>query len=241
MLKHFLAAANQLDDRAFRSVLLRGLLSAIAALILTSFGARYGMQHIDLPFIDAPEWLLNVGTAAIFLGASWFLFPAIATAVMSLFLDDVVDAVEDKHYPNSKAPKTLGLGETVWMSTRLLFIVLIVNLLALPFYVVLLFTAIGPFVLFAAINGYLLGREYFEMVASRHVSHKEAARLRRANRTEIFILGLGVTGLFMIPVINLIAPLVGAGAAVHSFHRILREETAWQRQNGLSGHVRSQR
>lgn len=239
MLKHFIAAANQLDDRAFRSVLVRGLLSAIAALAITSFGARYTMARIDIPFWEAPDWILNVGTAAIFLASSWFLFPAIATAVMSLFLDDVVDSVENKHYPEHKAPKTLALGETIWMSLRLLLIVLVVNVLALPFYLLLLFTAIGPFVLFAGINGYLLGREYFEMVASRHISSKDAARLRRAHRTEIFLLGLGVTGLFMIPVINLIAPLVGAGAAVHSFHKIMQEEIAWQRQNGLGAGAHS--
>lgn len=230
MLRHFIAAANQLDDRAFRSVLIRGLLSAIAALSVTSFGARYVMARVDIPWWEAPGWLLNVGTAAIFLAASWFLFPAIATAVMSLFLDDVVDAVEDKHYPNAKAPKVLRLTETVWMSLRLLLIVLVVNLLALPFYLILLFTAIGPLVLFAVLNGYLLGREYFEMVASRHMPGKEAARLRRAYRGEIFILGLGVTALFMIPVINLIAPLVGAAAAVHSFHKIMQEEQAWRMQ-----------
>lgn len=232
MLKHFIASANQLDDKAFRSVLVRGLLSAIAALALTSFGARYVMARVDIPIWQAPEWLLNVGTAAIFLAASWFLFPAIATAVMSLFLDDVVDAVETRHYRDTKAQHTLGLPETVWMSAKLLLLVLVVNLLALPFYLLLLFTAIGPFILFAGLNGYLLGREYFEMVASRHMLPREAKRLRRLHRGEIFILGLGVTGLFMIPVINLIAPLVGAGAAVHSFQQIMREEKAWDAQKG---------
>lgn len=232
MLKHFIASANQLDDKAFRSVLVRGLLSAIAALALTSFGARYVMARVDIPIWQAPDWLLNVGTAAIFLAASWFLFPAIATAVMSLFLDDVVDAVETRHYPDNKAPHVLGLTETVWMSAKLLMLVLIVNLIALPFYLLLLFTAIGPFILFAALNGYLLGREYFEMVATRHMPAREAKRLRRLHRSEIFILGLGVTGLFMIPVVNLIAPLVGAGAAVHSFHKIMRDEMAWQKRPG---------
>lgn len=223
MLKHFLNAIGQLDDRRFRGVLVRGLLSALVCLAGVTFAARYGMNTLDVPWWDAPGWLLNLGSAAIFLGASWFLFPAIATAVMGLFLDDVIDAVEDTHYPHDKAPRSIGLTEAIWLSIKLFGLILIVNLLALPFYIALVFTAIGPLILFASLNGYLLGREYFEMVALRHMRAKEAARLRRAWRADIFILGLGVTGLFMIPIINLIAPLVGAAAAVHSFHQLRRQ------------------
>ncbi|MEO0410910.1 MAG: EI24 domain-containing protein [Pseudomonadota bacterium] len=222
MIRNFLKAISQLDDRRFRSVLVRGLVSAVLCLAGVTFAARYGMNTLDIPWWDAPEWLINLGSATLFIGASWFLFPAIATAVMGLFLDDVIDAVEDEHYPHAKAPRSIGLSEAVWLSIKLLGLILLVNLLALPFYILLLFTAIGPLILFAALNGYLLGREYFEMVALRHMRGRDAARLRRAWRADIFILGLGVTGLFMIPVINLIAPLVGAAAAVHSFHEIKR-------------------
>jgi len=231
MLKHFLSAIAQLDDKPFRAVLIRGLLSALIVLGLTSFIARVAMTYVDIPYWDAPEWLLNISSVALFFGASWFLFPAIATAVMGLFLDDVIDAVETKHYPHTRARKRLGIAEAAVMSAKLLMSILLLNLLALPFYLILLFTAIGPVFLFAALNGYLLGREYFEMVAARHLDAKQVAHLRRDNRIEVFLLGLGITGLFMIPVINLIAPLVGAGAAVHSFQSHMQEVLAWQHKS----------
>ncbi|MEM7568691.1 MAG: EI24 domain-containing protein [Pseudomonadota bacterium] len=223
MIQHFLKAISQLDDKRFRSVLIRGLLSAIVCLAAVTFAARYGMAHVDIPWWETPDWLLNIGSAALFMGASWFLFPAIATAVMGLFLDDVIDAVEETHYPHARAPRSIGVTEAAWLSVKLFGWILLVNLLALPFYIALLFTAIGPLILFVALNGYLLGREYFEMVALRHMRAKQAAKLRRAWRGDMFLLGVGVTGLFMIPVINLIAPLVGAAAAVHSFHTVRRE------------------
>ncbi|MEM9879067.1 MAG: EI24 domain-containing protein [Pseudomonadota bacterium] len=235
MLKHFLRAARQLDDHAFRSVLLRGVFSALIALIFAAFAARWGMSTVDIPFIDAPAWLLDIGALSVFTAASWFLFPAIATAVMGLFLDDIIDAVEAKHYPSLPAKKRLGFAEAAWMSVKLALVILAVNLLALPFYIILLFTAIGPLVLFVGINSYLLGREYFEMVAARHIAPKDVSRFRRQNRVDVFLLGLGITGLFMIPVINLIAPLVGVGAAVHSFHHTMGDAIAWRARDGDHG------
>ncbi|MGD1956637.1 MAG: EI24 domain-containing protein [Sphingomonadales bacterium] len=222
MIKFFLKSFRQLDDRRFRSVLLRGLISAVLCLGLVTFAARAGMGAIDIPYWDAPDWLLNAGSAIIFMSASWFLFPAIATAVMGLFLDDIIDAVEDKHYPAQKAPRSIGLAEAAYLSLKLLCLVLLVNLIAIPFYIALLFTAVGPVALFVILNGYLLGREYFEMVALRHMPARQAAKLRRQFRADVFFLGLCVPGLFLVPVINLIAPLVGAAAAVHSFHAMRR-------------------
>jgi len=76
------------------------------------------------------------------------------------------------------------------------------------------------------------------MGAARHIPPQEITQFRRQHRCDVFLLGLGITGLFMIPVINLIAPLVGAAAAVHSFHTAMGERRAWragQRQHSDMG------
>ena len=90
--------------------------------------------------------------------------------------------------------------------------------MALPFYLILLFTAVGPLILFLVLNSYLLGREYFELVAVRHFLTQDARKIRRAHRDSVFLAGGLITVMFMIPFLNLLAPIVGAAMMVHVFH-----------------------
>ena len=103
-------------------------------------------------------------------------------------------------------------------------VVILLNLMALPFYFVLLFTAIGPFILFFLLNAYLIGREYFELVATRHMDQSEAAALRRRNREGPFLCGGVIMALFIVPVANIFAPIIGAAMMVHIFHDNVGQE-----------------
>ena len=80
----------------------------------------------------------------------------------------------------------------------------------------LLLPPLFPFV-FYAVNGYLLGREYFELVALRRIGPEEARRLRKAHRGKLFIAGVATALLLTIPVVNLLAPVVVTAAMVHLF------------------------
>ncbi|MEH3159029.1 MAG: EI24 domain-containing protein, partial [Sphingomonas taxi] len=88
-----------------------------------------------------------------------------------------------------------------------------------------LFTAIGPAIAFFLVNAWLLGRDLGEMVASRHMDDAAMRGWRRATRGERFVLGLAGTGLFVVPLLNLFAPIVGAGMATHLFHASKGGET----------------
>ena len=89
----------------------------------------------------------------------------------------------------------------------------VVNICLLIF---LLIPPVFPFVFYAA-NGYLLGREYFELVALRRVQPQDAKRLRRENRREIFVSGVVVALLLTVPVVNLAAPVIGVAVMAHLF------------------------
>lgn len=147
-------------------------------------------------------------------------FRAVAIPVMGLFGDAVVSAVEDRHYPAAAAS---AVPAPLWLSLRLGLAsfarVLLVNLAALPLYLFLLITAIGPLLLFVGLNAILLGRDLAEMVAVRHLDPSSRKQWLRNHRLDYALLGLIVTGLFLIPIVNLVAPLIGAGAATHLFHR----------------------
>ena len=102
------------------------------------------------------------------------------------------------------------------MSTSLQFagLVLLVNLAALP----LIFTGIGAAAL-VTINAYLLSREYFEMIAMRHLPVEDARRLRKQNAAAIFAAGFIPALLSLVPIVNLVVPLFATSYFVHIFKR----------------------
>ena len=123
--------------------------------------------------------------------------------------------VEERHYPED-APGAELSGFTA-VSTALSFglVVLLVNIAILP----ALFFGVGAIAIVAA-NAYLLSREYFEMVAMRHMPASEAKRLRRENSPQIFIAGFIPAFFAAVPVINLIVPLFATSYFTHFFKKV---------------------
>lgn len=219
----FLKALDQIGDPAFRRVFLIGtILTALlfaALMVVVWLLMPENTQYFDWEWVnDALGWILGFAFVPGFVILLWLFFPALATAFMGIFLDDVVDAVEDKHYPGQKALRRVSLRDNFLIAIRMSATIILVNLLVLPVYLILLFTAIGPLILFLVLNSYLLGREFFELVAMRHFLPEDARRIRRSNRDSVFLAGGIITVMFMIPFINLLAPIVGAAMMVHVFH-----------------------
>ena len=149
------------------------------------------------------------------LALTWFLFPATVSAVIGLFLDQVADCVENRHYPNLPTAAGLPMGESIMMSMKFLGILIALNILMLPF---LFLGPLFPFV-FYLVNGYLLGREYFELVASRRLSPAEVTRLRKARQGSVMAVGVVIAFALTVPVVNLLMPVVATSAMVHLFER----------------------
>ena len=124
-----------------------------------------------------------------------------------------MDAVETRHYPNAGPVRQVGIGETIMDSLGFLGLMIVVNVLALILY---FFIPIA----FWIVNGILLGREYFQMVAVRRVGRSEAKALRKQNRMQIWIAGTLMAVPLTVPVVNLVIPILGAAAFTHLFHRI---------------------
>ena len=224
MLTAFTRAFGQLGDPAIRRVLAKSLavtllLFALAAALLGwlltgSNPCGIGPLEMDCT-LGSGEGML----AALLFGLAglWFLFPAIAIGVIGFFSDEVVEAVEAHHYPASN-PRPVRFARSMSMALRSAGRLALWNLLALPFYILLLVTGIGPFLLFSAVNAVALGRDLGEMVAARHHEGEALERWLAATRFQRALLGLGAAWLFLIPFANLLAPLIGAAAATHLFH-----------------------
>ena len=153
------------------------------------------------------------GTATLIL--TWFLFPGLVMAVIGLFLDKIVDAVEALHYPHLAPAHGLPFGELLVAMIKFFAVLVLMNLVVLLF---IFIPPLFPFV-FYAVNGYLLSREYFELVALRRMTPVEARALRKSVSMRLFIFGAGMAFLLTIPVVNLLVPLVAAATMVHLFER----------------------
>lgn len=164
---------------------------------------------------------MNVGSEATYLAAlvltliaAWFLFRIVALAVLQFFADEVVLAVERRHYPAAAASaRSLPFHEDLSNSAKGVGRALLFNALAAPVALVLLFTAIGPAVVFLAVNAVLLGRELTDMGWLRHRPAPQAPS--PVNGLDRLMLGGAIAGLMAVPFINLVAPIIGAAAGTH--------------------------
>jgi CysZ protein len=208
-------AFAQLRDPAFRRVLWRGVGWAAALYILVLLGVYQGFQWVPPPTEGWLGSLLKaVGALAAFALVT-VLFPTLITACMGLFLDDAAAAVERQHYPQLPPGTEPPMHVQASQALKFLALSLTLNLLALPLYAIGLFFYPLKLFVFYALNGYLLGREYFDQVAQRHLAPAERRSLRRALRLRRILAGLAIAVLFSIPVLNLAVPLVATAAMVH--------------------------
>ncbi|WP_194098047.1 EI24 domain-containing protein [Marivivens aquimaris] len=223
----FAKAIEQLSDHRFQRVVLKGvglsfaLLAGIYFLILTVIQV-FVPETLSLPWIGDITWAssaLSFGSLALMMVLSVFLMIPVASAITSFFLDDVAEAVEDKYYPGLPPVRPMGLWEGAKDGLHFLGILIVGNLVALVASLLLPFLA---FAIFYGLNGYLLGREYFQLAAARRLGRKEAETLRKQNPWQIWMAGCLMAVPLSIPLLNLLIPVLGAATFTHLYHRLAR-------------------
>lgn len=161
------------------------------------------------------EWMLGGVGSVLVLVVGWFIFPVIVTAVAGMFLEPLADRIERRYYPCAPEPRKVSIAEQVHSSARVLLLGIGWNLLALPFY----FVPVVNVLVYAVLNAFLLSREYFQVVAVRHVPLVEVRQMYRVQRWPLMRGGLSLALLFVVPVINLCAPLLATAWMVHRVWR----------------------
>jgi uncharacterized protein involved in cysteine biosynthesis len=216
----YLKAIRDLAEPTFRKVTLRTLAITAGAYIVAIWLALKLPGLIPSTGYEWGDTAVQIlsGIGVLFLLA--VLFPVAVSAVLGLFLDDVAEAVERRHYPGDPPGVALGVAPAMLMSLRFAGLVVLVNLLALPFYVALFFLPPFGLVLFYGLNGYLIGREYFDLIATRHLPAPQATALRRASGWRLVAAGALAAFIFTLPLAALLAPLLTTAAFVHIFKRI---------------------
>jgi CysZ protein len=221
MVRAFLLSLAQLGDRRILAVFLKSMLVTVALIGVLGAGLWYGATRLA----DRWGWdalsggLLGAVALLAAFGASWLLFRAIAIGVMGVFADDVVVAVEARHYPEALATaRSVSMARGIGLGLRSAGRAILVNLALAPVYVALLVTGVGTWLLFFLVNGWLLGLDLGTMVAVRHVPSAMMRDWRKTGAVDRFAMGVAGTALFMVPVLNLFAPILGAAMATHLFH-----------------------
>jgi len=182
----------------------------------------YAMPWVDALMPGMPEWagwltfifgiFASIGLAL----ALALLLSSVTAIIAGLFLDDVAEVIETRDYPADRPGTAMPIGAAMLSSLKFFGIVLAGNIIAL----MLLLVPGVNIVAFFLVNGYLLGREFFEFAAMRFRSPDEARLFRSRHSGTVFAAGLVISAFLAIPILNLLTPLFAAGLMVH-LHKML--------------------
>lgn len=193
------------------------LIALFWGLDAANLGAWAQSQLSWLPegLIDAATWLIG---ALAFVALFWFSFIIVAQTVAAFYLDGVVARVETIDYPGLPAAPGSSIANDVTAMLRFTVVLLVLNVAALPFYILGLFIPFVTIAIFYLLNGYLFGREYAEVVLLRRMPQKEAKAWRVANRGRVWMAGAVIAFAMTLPVLNFLGPVIAAAFMAHIFH-----------------------
>lgn len=226
VIKALILALGQLSDPRVVRVMAKSLILTLIGFVGLGIGLYFGLSAGFAHFGLSQSGLAGAaGAALIALIAFWLLFRLVAMAALQFYADEVVIAVETRHYPaaieKAEPPK---IEARLAAALKSALFALGLNLAALPIALLLLFTAIGPALVFIAINSILLGRELTQLASERHLSNETSEE--QPNRMQRVLLGGAVAAMMTVPLVNLLAPIVGAAAATHLVQRSRLAENA---------------
>ncbi|MBL8674515.1 MAG: EI24 domain-containing protein [Rhodospirillales bacterium] len=214
---------SQLGDPRLRWVIVKALALAlvIGVLIWVAAGFLVGMiPTFQIGWIGdgANRWLNQgvrwlAGLAAFLL--PFLLFPASFGVIVSLFLEEVADAVEARHYPHLGKAHGIPVWTGIVSGLKFFGLLVAINLVLLPVYLLLLFVPPTGLILFYAVNGRLIGSEYFEQVGLRRAPVAEVTAARRQKPGRVWLTGILIALGGTVPLLNLIVPVLGMALMVH--------------------------
>lgn len=222
MIRALARAFDQLGDPAVRRVIWLSLLIAFAALVLLVLAIGFGLSQVSLVgwgWLDtAIDFAGGAGAAVL----AVLLFPAVLGLVSSQLLEPVAEAVERRYYPHLGPARAQPVAEALWTALTFTLALLILNLLAL---VITWWLPLFNLVIFYLLNGYLLGREFFELVGLRRMAPRQLKAVRRAHRGRVLAAGIVIAVLTTVPFLNLLMPIIGAAFMVHIFQQVMAKSS----------------
>ncbi|HEY7690462.1 MAG TPA: EI24 domain-containing protein [Dongiaceae bacterium] len=222
MISSLLRGFQQLFDPPTHRLVLLSALLALGVLVGLAILLWFLLNQLQFAPWEWAQWAVDILSGIGLVLLVFLLFPAALSATVTLFLDSVAQQVERLHYPSLPPPRGQSVQAAVLGGMKLALVAIGLNILALPVY----FIPIVNFFVFYLLNGYLLGREYFESVALRRLSAGEARELRRREKGRLIVAGVVITVMLTIPFLNLVAPVVATAFMLHLFESMRGTERA---------------
>jgi len=123
MIRAFTLAIASLSDRRIFAVLVKSVMATGAIFLLLGLGLWFAIDSLADSWLgDAKGWIATtVAIASVIttILSAWLLFRIVAITVIWFFADDIVEAVEQKHYPVAGLMgKRPNVGQSAGLATR---------------------------------------------------------------------------------------------------------------------------
>jgi CysZ protein len=195
MIEDAVLAFTQAFSPPLRRILLKAV--ALAFLLLLVLGVLLQIALARMVSLPQPfEMALAIATSLGMVAAAIYLMGPITALTAALFLDEIAAEVERTSFPADPAGRPLPIAQSVLLSVKFFGVALAVNFVA------------------------LLWREYFELAGMRFRPLAEARALRRENALRVFLGGLVIAALLLVPVLNLITPVFATAFMVRMHKRL---------------------
>jgi len=218
----FQAAAKsieQLFSPKFRIVLFKSLGLTIVVFVVLWISLQATLAKFLILSYGWMETIVAIlAGLGLFAGMFLLLLP-ITAFVATFFIDEIAEAVEERHYPNDPVGREMPVVQGLVIAAKFTVSIIAINILVL----LVAFIPGINLVVFYGGNGYLLGREYFELCALRHLPHDKVVELRQVNRSRVWLSGVMIAIVATIPFVNLFAPLFATALMVHTFKAVSRK------------------
>ena len=168
MLKLFKKSILDLLEPDIRTILFKTVILSLFSIIMIVYmcWTLFNTHQVFDIWLLGPILSWAWGLIALIFGA--LLLPPITIIIGSIYSDSIVDHIEKKYYPSRLGMRQIKLSELGFSISKNFCITITVNILLAPLYLIGTFFPIISFLIFYSVNGYLIGKELFETVASRH-------------------------------------------------------------------------
>lgn len=231
MISDAFGAFAQTFSPPLRKLLLKSIGLAILLLIALGAALQWLLQYLA-PLSHPYDYIAAILLGVLTLVVAFFAMAPVTSLMAAIFLDDVAEEVERTKFPADPPGKALSIPRAALLSAKFFGVVVAVNLVAILLWFVIPVLNVGVF--FVA-NAYLLSREFFELAAMRFRTPEEARRLRQQNAVPVFISGLVIAAIVIVPVLNLITPVFATAFMVrrHKHYMPKREILPPERGAGI--------
>jgi CysZ protein len=214
-------ALQMIFEPALFGIVLKSFALSFLIFVLLFLGTEYAVQQ--LPTLHWP-WLnvvLQLLAPVLIIVLAFVLGAPVAAIFASLYLNGIASKIEAKYYGGDTPSPGAPVFASFVVVLRVLAWVLVLTVALLPVDVTI--PIVGSLAALVT-NGWLLGREYFELTALRHLPRDQVEAMRRRHGAAILGAGLLIAALAEIPIVNFIAPLYGAAFMVHVFKHFQHRE-----------------